>query len=258
MPYLELPSHRLHYRIDGRVGPWLVFCNSLGTDLTMWGQQVAGLEQQFRILRYDGRGHGASGTPPGPYAIADLGSDVLALLDALHIERAHFCGLSIGGLTGQWLALNAAHRFGHLVLCATASRIGSARGWTERIGHVRAGGLFSIASATQDRWFTSEYSRSAGEIVRDTIDSFVNTSVEGYIGCCSALASADFSGLLGKLTNPVLTIAGADDAVCPPAQLAEIAQNVQHGELCVLPGRHMVNIESAMQFNTTLAKVLAP
>lgn len=257
MPCLELSSHSLHYRVNGRVGPWLVFCNSLGTDLTMWDQQVAGLEQQFRILRYDRRGHGASATPPGPYAIADLGCDVLALLDALRIEKAHFCGLSIGGLTGQWLALNAAQRFGHLVLCATASRIGSARGWTERIGAVQTGGLNSIASATQDRWFTSKYARSAGQVVSDTIDSFVSTSVEGYIACCSALASADFSGHLRKITNPVLAVAGADDAVCPPNQLAEIAQNVQHGELCILPGRHMVNIESAREFNKTLAKILA-
>jgi 3-oxoadipate enol-lactonase len=257
MSFIELPSHRLHYRIDGGVGPWLIFCNSLGTDHTMWDQQVAGLAHQFRILRYDQRGHGASGTPPGPYTIGELGADVLALLDALHIEKAHFCGLSIGGLTGQWLAINAAHRFNHMALCATAAHIGSAPGWAKRSDDVQAGGLLSIASATQDRWFTPEYVRSAAEVVGRTIDSFVSTSVEGYIGCCSALASADFSSHLPRITNAVLAIAGGDDSVCPPVQLAEIAHNVQHGELCILPGRHMVNMESATEFNLSLSRFFA-
>lgn len=118
MPYLDLPSHRLQCRIDGSEGPWLVFCNSLAPDLTIWDAQVVDFGNRFRILRHDRRGHGASGTPPPPYSLDDLGSDVLALMDALHIGRAHFCGLSIGGLIGQWLALNAPERFDRMVFDA--------------------------------------------------------------------------------------------------------------------------------------------
>ncbi|WP_370059592.1 alpha/beta fold hydrolase [Sinorhizobium fredii] len=127
MPYLDLASHRLHYRIDGdthdsQSKPWLIFCNSLGTDLHMWDAQVAGLWQHFRMLRYDRRGHGLSSVPPPPYGLADFGNDVLALLDALQIRRAHFCGLSIGGLTGQWLGIHAGHRLGNIALCATSAQ----------------------------------------------------------------------------------------------------------------------------------------
>jgi len=150
MPYLELPHHRLHYRVDESHDekPWLVFCNSLGTDLHMWDCQAEALEGQFRILRYDRRGHGLSSSPPPPFSMAELGRDVLHLMDSLGIERTHFCGLSIGGLLGQWLALHAAHRFDKIVLCATAARIGSAQSWTERMNAVSAHGLSPLLAGT--------------------------------------------------------------------------------------------------------------
>src|SRR3546814_6307581 len=110
MAFLDLPTHRLHYRVDGDSGPWLTFCNSLGTDLHMWDRQAEALSGKFRVLRYDRRGHGESTAAPAPYSLADLGGDVLALLDALRIERTHFCGLSIGGLVGQWLGVHAGER----------------------------------------------------------------------------------------------------------------------------------------------------
>jgi 3-oxoadipate enol-lactonase len=157
--FLELAAHTLHYRVDddmaGGAKPWLLFCNSLGTDLHMWDKQVAALLPRFRILRYDQRGHGKSGTPPPPYSLAHLGDDVVALLNALEIERAHFCGLSIGGLVGQWLGVHAASRLSKLVLCATAAKIGSVESWNARIDAVRANGLASMTGATAERWLAT-------------------------------------------------------------------------------------------------------
>ncbi|AQZ49768.1 3-oxoadipate enol-lactonase [Martelella mediterranea] len=257
MPHIDLPSHRLHYRIDGHAGPWLVFCNSLGADLTMWDGLVVDLSDRFRILRYDRRGHGGSGAPAGPYAMDDLGGDVLALMDALEIDRAHFCGLSIGGLTGQWLALNAPERFDRVALCATAARIGSAESWRDRIEAVRVNGLASMTGATRERWFSPEFAARNPAAVDAILDRFAATDAEGYAGCCAALARADFRDALGNISNPVLAVAGADDAVCPPADLATIADNVQDGKLCVLPGRHIVNVESATAFNDALIAFLS-
>lgn len=258
MPYLTLPSHRLHYRIDGAGAdkPWLMFCNSLGTDLQMWAPQVAGLADEFRILRYDRRGHGLSSAPPPPYALADLGRDVLALLDALGIARVAFCGLSIGGLTGQWLGLHAAERLDHIVLCATAARIGSAESWIARSAEVRENGLAGLVPATAERWFSPGFRARAPEEVAGILRSFEATTVEGYIGCCAALAGADLRGQLSAITPPVLAISGDEDPVCPPADLAAIARGVSRGRHVSLPGRHIVNLESAEAFNATLRAAL--
>ncbi|TJZ89379.1 3-oxoadipate enol-lactonase [Paracoccus gahaiensis] len=256
MPYLTLPTHRLHYRIDGagEAKPWLTFCNSLGTDLHMWDAQIADLKSDFRILRYDRRGHGKSEAPPAPYDMADLGGDVVALLDALNIDRTHFCGLSIGGLTGQWLAIHANSRLDRVALCATAARIGTVDSWTARIEDVRANGLSALVSATAERWFSQEFRREHPVFVGRVLDSFADTSAKGYAGCCAALAHADFRSQLHDIRNPVLTISGDDDPVCPPADLEAIAAGVPNGTHVSLPGRHIVNLESAAQFNQILGK----
>ncbi|PDT54163.1 MULTISPECIES: 3-oxoadipate enol-lactonase [Sinorhizobium] len=260
MPYLDLESHRLHYRIDGDTAasgkPWLMFCNSVGTDLHMWAAQVAALSHQYRLLRYDRRGHGLSSAPPPPYALSDLGHDVIALLDALEIERAHFCGLSIGGLTGQWLAIHAGERLDKLVVCATSAKIGTAESWVARIAAVRANGIGKLAAATAERWFTPEFRTAERGTVREMRDTFAATKVDGYIGCCAALAGADLREEVGRIANPVLAVSGEDDPVCPPADLEGIAVGVLWGRHVSLPGRHMVNVESASAFNAALIEFL--
>lgn len=260
MPYLDLPSHRLHYHIDGAETdkPWLTFCNSLGTDLHMWDAQVAGLSDSFRILRYDRRGHGRSGTPPPPYSLADLGGDVIALWDALGIERTHFCGLSIGGLTGQWLGIHAGARLDRVVVCATAARIGTPESWNARIDEVRANGLASLVPATAERWFTPGFRAAHAAVVDPVLDSFAATSADGYVGCCAALAGADLRAELAAITAPLLAISGNDDPVCPPADLQAIAGAVPRGRHVSLPGRHIVNLESAGPFNAVLKEFLDP
>lgn len=250
MPYLDLPTHRLHYRIDGAEhAPWLTFCNSLGTDLHMWDAQVADLSDGFRILRYDRRGHGLSGAPQPPYGLAGLGGDVIALWDALSIARSHFCGLSIGGLTGQWLAIHAGARLDRLILCATAARIGTPESWAARIADVRAKGLASLVPATAERWFTPGFRAARSAAADRILDSFAATRADGYTGCCAALAHADLRGDLHRIAAPVLAVSGGDDPVCPPAGLRAIAGGVADGRHLSLPGRHVVTMESAAAFN---------
>ncbi|HEV7322166.1 MAG TPA: 3-oxoadipate enol-lactonase [Ensifer sp.] len=261
MAYLDLPMHRLHYRIDGDQGgntPWLLFCNSLGTDLTMWDAQVADLSPHYRVLRYDRRGHGRSSAPPPPYTIADLGSDVVSLLDALEIERTHFCGLSIGGLTGQWLGIHAGKRLDRIVVCATAARIGTPESWAARIDSVRADGLSPLRAATAERWFSAEFAANHPKAVDRVLEGFGATSVDGYIGGCTALAGADLRGDIAEIANPLLAISGDADPVCPPSDLEAIAARVQRGRHVSLPGRHIVNVESASAFNAALLDFLQP
>lgn len=258
MTTLDLATHRLNYRIDGDADgkPWLVFCNSLGTDLHMWDEQVEALSDTFRILRYDRRGHGRSTAPTPPYALADLGGDVIALLDALKIGKAHFCGLSIGGLTGQWLGIHAGDRFDKIVVCATAAKIGTAESWAARIAAVEANGLAALTAATAERWFSPAFNQSHAARVTKVLESFVATSVEGYNGCCAALANGDLRADIHRIENPLLAISGAEDPVCPPADLDAVARTVRNGRHVSLPGRHIVNIESAAAFNAALLDFL--
>jgi len=254
MPFLELESHRLHYRIDGAVdAPWLTFCNSLGTDLHMWDRQVDALSARFRILRYDRRGHGQSSAAPGLYSVAGLGADVVALWDHLGVERSHFCGLSIGGLTGQWLGVHAGERLHTLTVAATAAKIGTLESWNTRIEQVRRDGLLPLREGTAERWFTPAFAHAEPAVVEDILQRFVATDVGGYIGCCHAVATADFRDQLGRIQVPTLAIAGDDDPVCLPADLDAIAQGVADGRAIAVPGRHICNIESAEAFTAALA-----
>ncbi|PBS13989.1 3-oxoadipate enol-lactonase [Lysobacteraceae bacterium NML93-0792] len=254
---LDLPTHRLHYRVEGPANaPWLVFCNSLGTDLSMWDAQAAAFASDFRVLRYDRRGHGASTAPTGAYTLADLGGDVVALFDALGIERAHYCGLSIGGLVAQWLALHASHRIERVAVCATAAKIGNAEGWHMRIADVKAKGLDWMTGATAERWFGASFRATHPDEVQRILDGFVATSVAGYAGCCAALAYADLRDDIASIGIPLLAISGDDDPVCPPSDLQAIA-DACGGNHVSLPGRHLVNVESPDVFNAKLRDFLS-
>lgn len=222
----------------------------------MWEAQIPILSAGFRVVCYDSRGHGDSSAPQGPYTITDLGRDALAVLDALQIERAHFCGLSIGGLVGQWLGINAGARIDKLVLCSTAAQIGTADSWRARIALVREKGMSPLAEATADRWFTQACNASRPGMIRAILDDFIATSADGYCGCCAALATADYRDDLGRIGVPVLTISGAEDPVCPPADLQFIADSVVNGRHISVPGRHLCNLESPAVFTTVVAGFL--
>src|SRR5881296_3876104 len=158
MPVLKSGDARIHYALEGQSGrPTLVFSNSLGTNYSMWDLQVHEFRKKFRSLRYDTRGHGQSSSTPGPYSIEQLGKDVIALLDALDLDRVHFCGLSMGGMIGMWLGANAPERLHQLVLCNTGAKIGTPETWNARIDAVRKGGMKQVASPVVERWFSPAF-----------------------------------------------------------------------------------------------------
>jgi len=182
----------LSHQLDGPPeAPVIVLSGSLGTDRSMWDPQTAPLSERFRVLRYDLRGHGASPVPRGPYSIAELGEDLLALLDQLAIERASLCGLSIGGIISMWVAAHAPERVQRLVLCCTSARLGPESSYGERAAAVRAGGVQGIADAVLARWFTPAFTQANPRVIERMRAILCSTPREGYAGCCEALAAMD-------------------------------------------------------------------
>ncbi|GAA3584182.1 3-oxoadipate enol-lactonase [Amycolatopsis ultiminotia] len=212
-----MSSVRVHRVVDGpETGPVVVLSTSIGSDHRMWEPQVAPLvERGFRVVRYDTRGHGASPVPAGPYELADLGGDVLALLDDLGVRRAHFAGLSLGGMTGMWLGVHAAERLASLTLCCTSARLGPPGMWAERARLVRAEGPGAVAEAGVGRWLTAGYAHSHPDRVAFLRDMIAGQSAEGYASCCTAIERMDLLGDLPKITVPTVVIAGADDPSTP-------------------------------------------
>jgi len=187
------------------------------------------------------------------YRIDDLGADVLALWDALDIPRSHFCGLSIGGLTGQWLGIHAGARLHTLTVAATAAKIGTGQSWQARIAQVRQDGLQPLRQGTEERWFTPAFATEHRGAVDAVLEGFVATSTAGYVGCCNAVATADFRDQLDRISVPTLAIAGDDDPVCPAPDLQAIATGVADGHYIAVPGRHLCNLESPDAFTAALS-----
>ena len=235
---------RLNHLMEGpEDAPVLVLSNSLGTTLDMWRDQAPALRERFRLLRYDHRGHGGSPVPPGPYTIEDLGRDVTALLDRLGVERFSFCGLSIGGMVGMWLASEAPERIDRLVLCCTSARFDpdayESRAWT-----VRQHGVTKVADAVLERWFTPAFRESRPEVVEWAGQMLRDTPPEGYASCCEAVSAADLPGRLGRIRTPTLVITGAEDPAAPPDRSEFICASVPDARLIVLsPAAHLANVE---------------
>jgi 3-oxoadipate enol-lactonase len=234
---------RLAYELTGpEQAPVLVLSNSMGTTMAMWDQQLAALAGRLRVLRYDHRGHGASEVPSGPYRIEELGRDLLGLLDDLGLERFSFCGLSLGGMVGMWLATNAPDRIDRLALCCTAATV-DGEVYLERAAKVRAGGTGSVAAEVVDRWFTPAFRQAAPDQVERAVAMLRATSAEGYAGCCEALAAMDLRAGLPAVTAPTLVIAGADDPATPPAKAEAIVAAIPDARLQVVAGAaHLANI----------------
>jgi 3-oxoadipate enol-lactonase len=258
VPFAAVADARLHYRFDGPAGaPVVMLSNSLGADLSMWEPQVAVLTARYRVLRYDTRGHGQSTVTRGPYTIETLAKDTLGLLDALLIERVHFCGLSMGGMVGQWLGAHASQRIGKLILCNTTARIGAPEAYNARIDNVQKGGMAAIVDAVLARWYTPEFAATATDAIEKTRAMLVQTPAGGYIACCAAIRDMDQRESVRSITVPTLVIAGAHDAATPPTDGRYLAERIQGARYVELPAAHLSNIEAAEVFNSALLGFLA-
>lgn len=252
MPGVTLADGTLHYQLDGPAdAPVLVLSNSLGTDLHMWDAQIAAFTQHFRVLRYDTRGHGGSLVTQGPYSIEQHGLDVLALLDALELAQVHFCGLSMGGLIGQWLGINAPERLNRLVICNTAAKIGTPQIWNSRIDAVlRDGeaGMHALREGTITRWFTPAFAAAQPEVVEPVVAVLVNTSPEGYAASCAAVRDADFREQVAAISLPVLVVAGQSDPVTTTDDGHFLVEHIAGSRMVVLDAAHLSSVEASEVF----------
>ena len=261
MTLMQKGDFSLHYTIDGAAdAPVLVLSDSLGTDLTMWAPQMAVLAAHFRVVRYDTRGHGQSGVTPGPYSVAQLGQDVIDLLDHLDIKAAHFCGLSMGGMTGMWLGIHHPERLNRLVLANTAALIGTADAWNSRIATVNSTGMAAIIPGVLDRWFTAAFRESQNEQDAQAIAAIVagllRTSLDGYSANCGAVRDMDQRAEVASITVPTLVIAGTHDLATPPAGGKFVAEQIPGAAYIELDAAHISNIEQAAAFTDAVLHFL--
>ena len=245
----------LHHEISGQPdGAPLVLAGSLGTTLAMWEPQLAPVGAVAKWIRIDHRGHGGSPVPAGPYEIADLGGDVVDLLDRLGLARVSFCGLSIGGMVGLWLAINAPERIERLILICTAANVPGGEAFLERANAVRAGGPEVVADAVVGRWFTPAFAAAEPELVASYRAMIASTPAEGYAGCAEAVGRHDVRTGLGRVRARTLVISGAQDASLPPALGREIADAVPGARFELLePAAHLANVERAAAVNELIA-----
>jgi 3-oxoadipate enol-lactonase len=254
---VEVTRERFNCRMDGPAGAAVVvLSNSLGTDLAMWEPQLPVLTRRFSVLRYDARGHGGSSVTPGPYTVAQLGQDVLGLLDALNIRRAHFCGLSLGGMTGIWLALNAPERIDRLILANTAPKIGTPEMWNTRIENVRKSGLEAVADALMERWFSAAFRARAPAAVARMRTMLMATPPEGYVAACAAVRDMDQRAAIGAIRSPTLVITGTHDLTTPPAEAHKMEEAIRDSRYVELDAAHISNVEAPERFAAELSGFL--
>lgn len=258
MPTFTSNNAQINYQTFGDAAkPALVFSNSLGTNFKMWQPQIDFFQQDFFVICYDTRGHGASSAPQGPYSIDQLGQDVVNLLDHLNIEKAAFCGISMGGLTGQWLAINRPERFNQVVVCNTAAKIGQEQAWNDRAALVREQGLAPIALTAASRWFTDPFIQSNAATVAELSNDLGAGSPEGYASCCEALAKADLREQLKDIVVPVLIVAGQQDPVTTVADGQYMVDRIANSQLFEINASHISNIEQPDAFNQAVQKFIA-
>ncbi|WP_312157087.1 3-oxoadipate enol-lactonase [Acinetobacter variabilis] len=258
MPTFTSNDAQINYQTFGDASkPALVFSNSLGTNYSMWQPQIEHFQQDYYVICYDTRGHGASSAPQGPYSLEQLGQDVVSLLDHLNIAKAAFCGISMGGLTGQWLAIHKPERFNHVIVCNTAAKIGQEQAWQDRAALVREQGLAPIAATAASRWFTNPFIQSNPAVVAELSNDLGAGSPEGYANCCEALAKADVREQLSSIQIPVLIIAGQQDPVTTVADGQFMQQRIANSKLFEINASHISNIEQPEAFNQAVQTFLA-
>lgn len=249
MPYINVKDISLYYE-HHQFGheDTILFSNSLGTDHSLWEPQLDILSHHFNILLYDTRGHGKSEVTQGEYSIEQLGEDVIALLDALKIEKVTFCGISMGGLIGQWLGIHHTDRLKSLIISNTAAKIGSAEGWNSRIETVKKDGLESIVPATESRWFTPDFVQEHAQQIQSILNVFKNTPLEGYTSCCAAVRDADFREELYQIEIPTLVISGLHDLVTTVDDGKFLAKRIPVSRHVEVNTAHLANLGTPEEF----------
>lgn len=257
MPMIDADGCPIYVEVEGREdAPALMLSNSLGTNLHMWDEQAGEWAKYFRVIRYDRRGHGKSAVPQGPYSMERFGRDVLAILDALEIEKTNWCGLSMGGMVGQWLGANAPDRVEKLVLSNTNFHYADKAPWADRIKFVQEKGLTELVDPNMERWFTKDFRARAPQTIARMKEMFVATDPVGYIACCEAIRDMDFTESNSRITAPTLVIVGKQDPATPPAAGEAIAKQIKGAEVAALNAAHISNMEQPKLYTETVLDFL--
>ncbi len=236
--------------------PTLVLSPSLGTAMALFDAQIDALSERYNLLRYDPRGHGASDAPGGGYSLDRLGRDVLCLLDHLKIESAHFVGVSLGGMTGQWLGYRAPERLLSLTLANTSAYMGPPSGWAERIAAVLETGMQPMVKPVLERWFTASFQREDPTEVTRIADMLAATDPLGYAGCCGAIRDMDLRPILPLIAIPTLVIAGRHDPATPAEHARLLADQISGASLIELDAAHLSNVEKPCDFGAATSQFL--
>lgn len=257
MPTFETHGVKIHYELSGdQDRPILVLGNSLGSNLRMWDKVLPRFEEQYRVLRYDMRGHGGSSVPAGPYTLHQLGHDVLSLLDFLGMDRVNFCGLSMGGQVAMWLAIHAPQRLNRIVLANTGARILTPEMWDLRIAAIQQNGMNALAPASLERWFTPQYRQQHPDEMSIIQAMIASTNPAGYCACCSALRDADLRAAVQSITTPTLVITGTHDPATPPSDGRAICAALPHSQYLELDASHLSAWERAGEFSHAVLQFL--
>ncbi len=250
----------IHYEISGDAQrPWVTLSHSLACNLHMWDDQMAELTKNYRVLRFDTRGHGQSSAPPGDYTLDQMADDVKGLFDALGIKQTHWVGLSMGGMIGQTFALKYPGVFQSLVLADTTSRRppNAAQMWGERVAAARAHGMAGVLDSTLARWFTAPYRGARKDVMARITDQILTTPVDGFSGACSAISKVNTLDRLKEIQCPVFIIVGEDDHGTPPEMARAIHENLPGSELLVIPSAaHLSNVEQPEVFTRAMTGFL--
>ncbi len=260
MPFATIDKTRIYYRLEGNEGrPVLVLSSSIGCDHGMWAPQMPDLLEHFQVLRYDTRGLGASDAPRAEYSIELLGRDVIGLADALKIPKFSFCGLSLGGMIGQWLGANAGDRLTGLILANTSAQISPKSNWDERRRVVLEGGMAALTDGVMQRFFSAETLAEGNPYVSSVRAVIGGTDPAGYAGCCSAIRDMDHTASLAKIRVPTLVIVGDRDVATPWEGHGEIlAREIPGAQVVRLPAAHLSNIERPRAFTAAIFSLLQP